>query len=137
MAANKSQALANRIINHILRATASTEPTTVYAALFTTAPTKTTFGTEVSGGSYARVDCGATGTLFNAPTTGATANTGAIAFPTATASWGLVEACAIVDHITDATAANILYFGNLTASKTVDNGDTVTFAIGALTVAET
>jgi hypothetical protein len=137
MAANKSDTLANRIVNHILRATASTAPTTVYAALFTVAPTKTTFGTEVSGGSYARVDCGATGTAFDAPTTGATANSAPIAFPTASASWGLVVACAIVDHITDATAANILYFGNLTASKTVDNGDTVTFATGALTVAET
>jgi hypothetical protein len=136
MAANKSRYLEDKIIDHVLVATSYTSPTTVYAALYTVAPTKTTSGTEVSGGSYARVNCGATasGGKFSASSSGATANDAAITFPTATAGWGLVVACAILDL---STGGNILYFGGLTASKTVDSGDTVTFATGALTVAET
>ena len=136
MAANKTQYLENAIINHFLVATDHTAPATVWAALYTVTPDKTTTGTEVSGGSYARVNCGATsvGGKFSTSTIGDTANNAAVVFPTATASWGTIVAVAIMDA---STAGNMLYFGPLTASKTVDSGDTVTFATGALTVEET
>lgn len=140
MAANKSRYLEDKLIDHTLVATTFTSPTTVYAALYTVAPTKTEAGTEVSdsGTAYARVNCGATsvGGKFSASSGGTTTNDASIVFPTATASWGTVVACAILDSAT-VGAGNILYFGDLTASKTVDSGDTVTFATGALDIAET
>ncbi len=140
MAANKSRYLEDKLIDHTLVATAFTSPTTVYAALYTSAPTKTDPGTEVSdsGTDYARVNCGATavGGKFSASSGGTTTNDASIVFPTATASWGTIVACAILDSAT-VGAGNILYFGDLTAEKTVDSGDTVTFATGALDIAET
>lgn len=126
---NKSHYLENSVINHFLRNTAVTSPTTVYAALFNTTPTKSTAGTEVSGGAYAR-----TAITIGAPTNGVATNSAPCTFPTATASWGVVNGVAIFD---DPTAGNMLYFGDLTAPKTVDNGDTASFGTGTLTVNET
>ena len=126
---NKTHVLENAVVNHFLRNSAYASPTAVYAALFTVAPTKAGGGTEVTGGSYARV-----AVTFGAPTDGATANSGPVSFVTATAGWGLVVAVAIM---TDLTGGDMLYFGTLASSKTVDSGDTVTFATSALTVAET
>jgi hypothetical protein len=140
MAANKSRYLEDKLIDHALVATAFASPATVFAALYTVAPTKTTAGTEVSdvGTAYARVNCGATavGGKFSASSGGTTANDNSIVFPTATDAWGIVVAVAILDSDV-VGAGNILYFGDLTAGKTVDSGDTVTFATGTLTVAET
>jgi hypothetical protein len=73
---------------------------------------------------------------FGAPSGGTCANTGILTFPTATVSWGIVTYAAILDSGT-LLSGNILYKGVLAASKTVDIGDTVSYAIGALTVSET
>jgi hypothetical protein len=140
MAANKSETLANNVINFFLRANAGsvTAPATVYAALFTVSPTSTTFGTEVSGGNYARVNCGETSAItFSAASGGASANAAAIQFPTANASWGEIKAVAILNHVSDSNPSNIIYWGALSAFKTVDSGDTVTFNTSALAIAET
>ena len=106
-----------------------------WVALFTTLPAEDgTGGTEVSGGSYARVQVnqdGATPPYWNAPT-GSPAlidNNGEIAFPQATANWGTVVGCGVYDA---STAGNLLYFGSLTASQTVNNGSTFKFAAGDL-----
>lgn len=125
----KSNYLENALLNHVLRNTALTSPTTVYVALFTVAPTDTGGGTEVSGGSYARQ-----AVTFGAPVSGTVANSGAVTFPTATANWGTIVAIGIFDAL---TVGNLLYYGNLTTSKVVDNGDQISFANGAITVSET
>lgn len=127
---NKYESFAHIVINHFLRNTSTTSPTSVYVALFNTTPTKTTPGTEVSGTSYARVAA-----TFGAPASGATANSAPVAFATAGAGgWGVVNGCGIFDL---ATVGQLMYFGDLTAPKTVDAGDTVTFATSALSVTET
>lgn len=118
----------NAVLNHFLRNSSQTSPTTVYAALFTVAPTVSGGGTEVTGGSYARV-----AVTFGAPSNGVTSNTGAVSFPTASASWGTVVAMAIMDNI---TGGNMLYFGALTVSKSIGIGDDASFGIGTLTVTE-
>lgn len=125
----KSNYLEDAILNHVLRNTTLTSPTTVYMALFTVAPTDTGGGTEVTGGSYARQAI-----TFSAPASGVVANSGAVTFPTATANWGTVVAMGIFDLV---SGGNLLYYGNLTASKLVDNGDQISFANAAVTVAET
>lgn len=101
-------------------------PLTPHVALFTTAPTESTGGTEVTGGSYARVT-GAS--KFGTPSAGAVSNNAAITFPTATADWGNVTAFGLMSASSGGT---LLVFGTVT--KTIQNGDTASFAIGALTI---
>ena len=45
---------------------------------------------------------------------------GAITFPAPTASWGVVTGTGIFDA---ATGGNMLFYGALTISKTINNGD--------------
>jgi hypothetical protein len=126
--AAKYQTLSTALLDHVLRNTAYSPAATVYAALYTTAPTATTAGTEVSGGSYARQAA-----AFAAAAAGSISNSGTINFPVASAGWGTVTSAAVCDAV---SAGNILYFGNLTASKVVGIGDQLSFAASALTVTE-
>jgi hypothetical protein len=122
------------LLNHFLTDPAYTPPATMYIALSSTTPTDAGANvTEPSGGSYARVstvaaDWGAaTGT---APAT--KANTATKTFVQATADW---VAGANLTHFVlfDAlTVGNVVAWGALTVAKPVLNGDTPSFAVGAL-----
>jgi len=103
---------------------------TPYVALYTTAPTDAGGGVEVSGGSYARQSSSG---KWASPSGGSVSTNAEIAFPTATADWGTVVAFAILDAV---TGGNFLYWGDLTASKTVNNGDTFKFPSGNITLTE-
>ncbi len=129
----KAQALSNALLNAVLRNVAYTSPATVYAALYTTAPTATTAGTEVvtAGGTlYARQAI-----TFGAAALGAAANSAKIDFPVAGADWGHIVAVAVTDNATRG-AGNVLYFANLAVPKDVGVGDQLSFAIGQLQVTE-
>lgn len=126
--AAKTYTQANATINHFLRNSSQTSPAAVYAALFTVAPTQSGGGTEVTGGSYARVAI-----TFGAPSNGVATNSGSVDFPTATAGWGTVVAMAIFDN---SVGGSMLYFGALGTSKVIGIGDTASFAIAALSVTE-
>lgn len=137
-----SDYLENKLIDHVFRNTSYTVPSTVYVALYTAAPSDSGGGTEVTGGSYARVQVGpsvSTWLSTNGTTSGAssgtggqTSNAGTITFPTPTANWGVITHFAILDA---STSGNFLIWGALTQSKTVNNGDPApTFAASALTV---
>jgi len=121
-----SDYLENELLDGTLRNLAYTPVATVYVGLHTTAPLDNDTGTEVATGSYAR-----TAVTFAAPVAGSTSNDALVTFPTATASWGIVTHFGIYDA---AAAGNLLYWGPLTISKTVDNGDIFTYPIGNLTV---
>ena len=83
---------------------------------------------EASGGGYARVQV----TAWDDPSNGgATQNTDAITFPTATGDWGGISGVIITDH---ATAGNILLHGSLTSARDVKNGDVFKFNAGDLDV---
>jgi hypothetical protein len=104
---------------------------TPFVGLFTAMPTDSAAGTEVaSANAYARVtSVGKWGT----PSAGSVANNAAITFPTATGSWG--TAILGFGLFTASTAGTLVAYGTLTdQTKTVGNGDTVSFAIGALTI---
>ena len=116
----------NEIIDHMLRAVTYTPPATIYLALYTVAPTDAGGGTEVSGGAYARQAF-----TLTAASAGASSNSADVTFPTATADWGTVVACAILDA---ATAGNFLMWSNLDASKAVATGDTFKININDLDV---
>lgn len=148
-----SDFLENKLIDWLLRAqaigitgasaAAGTGPTSVYVALLTAAPSDTGGGTEVTGGSYARVAVvsslanwagtqSAGSTSVSSGTTGTTSNNGAITFPAPTANWGVVTHIAIYDA---SSSGNLLFWGALSVSKTVNNGDAApSFAAAALSI---
>lgn len=110
-----SDYLENKLVDHVLRNTAYTSPTTVYLALYTTNPTDADTGSEVAGGGYARQ-----AVTFSAPSDGATSNVGAIEFPEATEAWGTITHFGIRDAV---TAGNLLFHGALTTPKAIDAGE--------------
>jgi hypothetical protein len=101
-----------------------TRPTAWYVALFTTATDDASGGTEVSGNGYARQ-----AVTFDAATsgTGTTSNTDAPTFTAAGGDWGTITHIAIHDA---ATGGNRLWHGAMAASKTIEDGDSLQFAIG-------
>jgi hypothetical protein len=135
----KSHVLQQRILESTLRAAAYTVPATVYVALFTATPTEAytvgvPTGTEVTGGSYARVAATFAASVSGGASPSSTAaNSGVITFPTASAGWGTVTSFGVFDA---ASAGNLLYFGNLTATQTVATGNTPTYAAGAIVIGE-
>lgn len=129
-----SNYLEEAIVGHLFRGAAYTAPTTLYVALFTAAPGEAGGGTEVSGGSYARVGVANSSAQWNAVGggDGTTENTNAITFPAPTADWGQVTHWGIYDA---ASAGNLLFYAALTTAKTINNGDAApSFAAGALSV---
>jgi hypothetical protein len=124
----KSTYLDNALLNAVLVNTPYTSPATVYVALYTATPGPTGGGAEVSGGSYARTAC-----TFGAASNGSMTNSADCTFPQATASWGTIAYFGVFDN---ATAGNLLYYGSLTASKTINSGDQLKFAAGGITVTE-
>lgn len=136
-----SDYLENKILDHVLRGTAYTAPGTTYVGLLTSAPSDAGGGTEVTGGSYARVGVAsgsvgwtntqASGTGASTGTDGTIENAAAINYPTPSAGWGTVTHFGVYDA---ASAGNLLFYAALTASKTINSGDTVSFAAGALSL---
>lgn len=118
--------LANKLLDHVLRNVSYTPPATVYLALYTSNPTAADTGTEVSGGSYARV-----AVTFAAAATRATSNSAVIDTPSASASWGTPTHYGIRDA---AAAGNLLFFGERPAPAEIPSGYFVEIAAGDLNV---
>lgn len=120
------------IRKHVFRTGSFTKPTAIDVALYTAAPGETGGGTEVTGGSYARVarnPLDANWTAASA-TNGLTDNAAAVTFPSPTGNWGVVTHYAIFID-----TSNMAVYGTLTTPKTVNSGDAApSFAIGALSI---
>ena len=126
--AEMSDYLEKKILDYVLRNTADWAPTAVYLALHTADPVDAGTGAEVSGGSYARQAC-----AFNAThaTGGNTANTDAESFT-------VMPPCTVT-HIgvwDSGTygAGNLLFHTAVATPKAVLAGDTISVAIGAVTI---
>lgn len=137
-----SDYLENKLIDQIFRAQTAPGTATLYVGLLTAAPSDSGGGTEVSGGSYARVAVASSlanwagtqsagSTVASSGTSGQTSNNGAITFPTPTAGWGTVTHFGIYDA---ASGGNLLFYGALTIAKTVNQADTVTFPAASLSI---
>ena len=121
--------LANSMANAVLRNTTYTSPANVYATLYSTAPTPSTAGTELTGNGYARQL-----TTFDAPAAGAATSNVAVTFGAATGNnWPTVVAVGIVDS---SSSGNILFYKPISArnikigdSLVIDSGD-ISIVIG-------
>ena len=120
--------LEDKIVNHVFGATTYTKPTNWYVGLLTATPSDSAAGTEVSGGSYARMVCAFT---ITGSGVSQAANTSAITFPTATADWGVVGWIGIYDAL---SSGNLVAYQNLQKSdfststtKTINDGDIFKF----------
>ena len=136
-----SDYLENKLIDHVFRAQPYSAPATLYFGLLTAAPSDTGGGTEVSGGSYARVAVtpslanfagtqSAGSTAASSGSSGTTSNNAVIAYPTPSAGWGTVTHQGVYDA---STGGNLLWHTPLGVSKTINTGDAVSFPIGATT----
>lgn len=132
--ANMSDYLEVELRKHLFRTGTFTKPTVLGVALYTVTPSDSGGGTEVTGGSYARVDVPPLDANWSgaSSTNGLTDNVGAITFPTPTANWGTVVAFGIHDAT---SGGNLLVWGAITPNKTINNGDPApSFAAGALDI---
>lgn len=122
-----SNYLEDAVLNHVFGSGSGTytPASTLYVALFTSAPSDTGGGTEVSGGGYARQ----TGTFTTS--SGTASNDSAIEYPTATADYGTVVAMGIFDA---SSGGNLLAYGTLTTSKNVSSGDVLRFNASAINI---
>ena len=128
----KTNYLEEALLDHVLRNTAYTSPTTVYVALYSAAPGEAGGGTELTGNGYARQAI-----TFGAPAqdggVGRVTNSAEILFPEATDDWLEATHFAILDAD---TAGNMLYYEALGAPRTAALGDQIRFQVGALAVTE-
>src|SRR5476651_354018 len=126
------------VLNTAFGATAFPTNASHYIALYTANPTDVdASGTEVTGGSYARVAVTNNATTWPAATgTNPTSKANGIVFtfPAPTANWGTVTAAAVYDA---ATVGHEIAWAPLTVSKTVNNGDAApSFAIGSIVITQ-
>ena len=121
MAGNLSDYLKNEARKHVFRTGSFTKPTTLYLALFTVAPTDAGGGTEVTGGSYARVQVGPSDAAWSAhATAGRTQNVGTVTLAVPSANWGTITHVAFFDAL---TVGNMLMWQQLVTSRVVNLGD--------------
>ena len=132
-----SNYLENKVLDHVLTATAYTQPGTRYLALFNNTSTNAAANLEAgtltdevttSSSAYARK-----AVTFAAASSGTSATNATVTFDAATASWGTVTHVAVMDGAT-AGAGNVLFWGAVTTSKTIDTGDTFQVTSGNLTI---
>jgi hypothetical protein len=128
-----SNYLENKVLDHVLTATAYTQPAARYLGLFKNTSGNAaanlengTLTDEISGGAYGRQIV-----AFAAASNGTSATNATVTFPAATANWGTVTHVAVMDA---ASAGNVLFWGAVTTPKTIETGDTFQVTLGNLTV---
>ena len=131
-----SNYLENKVLDHVLTSTAYTQPSSRYLALFNNTSGNAaanleagtlTDETSTSGTAYVRKLV-----TFAAASGGSSATNATVTFDAATASWGTITHVAVMDA---STSGNVLFYGAVTTSKTIDTGDTFQITSGNLTIA--
>jgi hypothetical protein len=125
VADNLSNTAENLTLDWILGVGTPTRPTTpLKVALVTANGTDTAAGTEVTGGSYARQEL-----AVAAAVGGATSNSADLIFT------GMPAATVVGVEIWDSAGTPVrLWYGPLTASRTVSAGDELVLSAGQLTL---
>jgi hypothetical protein len=119
----------NKILDAAFGSGTLTKPANVYVALYSTAPTDSTSGTELTGNGYARQIVS-----FGSASSGQIASSGNVTFTAnASSTWSTAVAVALVDA---ATAGNIMVYGALAPARTIKNSETINFTVGNLIVTQ-
>jgi len=130
-----SNYLENKVLDHVLKNTAYSQPSSLYLALFNNTSTAAAANLEAgtltdevstSGTAYVRKTV-----AFAAASSGTAATSATVTFDAATASWGSVTHVAVMDA---STSGNVLFWGAVTTAKTIDSGDTFQVTSGNLTI---
>ena len=130
-----SNYLEDELLDHVLNNASFTKPATLYLSLHTGDPGESGVGSEVSGGSYARVAITNNNTNFPVcPSTGTPtkSNGQPFTFPTSTASWGTVTHWALYDASSGGT--NMIAHGAFSTPRLVAIGKTMRVPTGGLTI---
>ena len=144
MASGKSENYIQHLLNQFFTGTTLTFPVgitgSIYLALYSTTPTPTTGGVEVStsGTNYSRLSIGCNNTEF-LQLTGVqtvTSNLVAQAIGPALMDWAGGANITGAGFLDQATGGSLWYFGDLVTPKPILLGDTASFAIGAITATE-
>jgi hypothetical protein len=134
-----SNYLENKVLDHVLKYGSApyTGASTIYLALFNNTSGSAaanleagtlTDETSTSGTAYARQ-----AVTFASASSGTSATSATVTFATATANWGTITHVAVMDGGT-AGSGNVLFYGAVTTSKTLETGDTFQVSSGNLTV---
>ena len=121
-----------KVLDHLTGKTSFTMPS-VFVALMLAEPGEANSAAGLSevadANGYARVSTA--GGDWNAAAAGATDNANPITFPQASGSWGEVTHFALMTSAVIGEGYMLLW-GDLTTPKTIDDGDTPSFAAGVL-----
>ena len=121
-----STTLANQLLNATLGNVTYTSPASVYASLYSTAPTANTSGTELTGNGYARQV-----TTFASAANGIASSNVVVTFGPCTGNnWPTVTAVGITDA---STAGNIMYFSTV-VNRNISVGDSLVFGSGSIAI---
>ena len=126
--------LENKILDHILGRVTYTVPETLYIGLATSVDDEGNIvGEPSSEAGYARVEV--SNNTFNFPNAinGTKSNGNPIEFPKATGDWGTINYAFIADGDIEDDGVHVLLYSELTVSKIINAGDTVSFLAGNLT----
>lgn len=123
MADNLPNTIENQLLDALVGTASYSVTTPIKLALVTANGSDSAAGTEVAGGSYARQTI-----AFDAAASGQIANNAVINFTG-------MPSCTVVgiEAYDSAGTPKRLFYGALTANKTVTAGDTIQFAIGSIT----
>lgn len=117
------------LIDYCFNTEVVTRPTSWYIALYTAAPSDSGGGTEVSGNGYARDQV-----TFDAGASpgGTTQNASAAIFTASGGNFGTITHFAVFDSL---SGGNMLAWTAMDTNRTVNDGETLTFAIGDIDIA--
>ena len=114
------------LLDWLMTTGSATRPTTWFLALYTAAPNDAGGGTQVTGNGYARQSI----TFAAGVSPGGTmASNNAQTFTASGGNWGNITHIGIFDA---STAGNLLWHGPMTTARTINDGDQLVFASGAV-----
>lgn len=134
-----SDYLENKLLDHLVKATAFSSPATLYVGLFTADPGESGVSNELTIGTGAYARAVVTNNNVNFPlcpigVAPVKSNGAVIQFPTSTTNWGTITHWAIYDA---STAGNMIAHGAFTRSYSAVIGDAPKIAVGALSLSFT
>lgn len=131
--------LEHKVLDHLFGGTTYTASGTLYVGLLTgSAPAESdsSFNEPPTASGYARVAVTNNKTNWSTAsqvsTSGSLHNQTTITFPAATGPWGTVTYFGLFEG--SGASANPLCLSALTTNKTIDTGDTASFASGSLVI---